>query len=189
MQQIVEKTRINKAKLLLTLEGDMNREDPGHACEDWKFVIESHEKACETIDNLVILEDSVPKETKTALVYIAGYATRKDSYSDYEETAFYYEKCGQYTEALDRGGLKKPSDRACQWTIFCFIVFNVVKDSVCRNSFTKIALMISEMFSFEMEEKNARVLSNIFLKNYCTGTTPRSTKAPALKRVKLAESN
>lgn len=193
VQQIVEKTNINKAKLLLTLKTDsINNEDAGHACSDCKFTLESDEKACETVDNLEVLENSVSSETKSVLVYIAGYVTRKDPELDelslLGETTFYYAKFGQYASALDRGGLKIPSDRACQWTIFGFIVFNIVEDSVCRNSFTKILVTISDMFNFEMKERHARSLTNIFLKNHCYAATPRSSKEPALKKLKLSES-
>jgi hypothetical protein len=36
-----------------------------------------------------------------------------------------------------------------------------------------------------MEERHARILSNIFIKNYCSS----STKEPALKRLKLSETS
>jgi hypothetical protein len=196
VQQIVEKSNINRAKLLLALNTDtaaMDVEDPGHACSDCGFAIESNEKACEAVDNLEELEASISVETKSVLIYIAGYVTRKDpeldEVSQLGQTTFYFEKFGQYTNSLDRGGLNIPSDRSCQWTIFSFILFNVVKDSVCRKSFSKIALTLSDTFEFEMEERHARILSNIFIKNYCSSSTPRSTKEPALKRLKLSETS
>ncbi|GFO34949.1 group XV phospholipase a2 [Plakobranchus ocellatus] len=164
-------------------------DEPGHACSNCGFAIESDEKACEAVDSLEILKSSVPSETKSVLVYIAGYVIRKDTESDeLGQTSFYFEKYRQYTNSLDRDGLKTPADRACQWTIFCFIVFNIVKDLVCRKSFSNIAMTLSEMFEFQMTEKHARSLSNIFLKNHCYAATPRSTKEPALKRLKLSES-
>ncbi|GFO33315.1 transposable element p transposase [Plakobranchus ocellatus] len=79
VQQIVEKTNINKAKLLLNLKTDIMYDEPGHACSNCDFAIESDEKACEAVDSLEILESSVPTETKSVLVYIAGYVTRKDT--------------------------------------------------------------------------------------------------------------
>lgn len=143
------------------------------------------------MDNLETLEDSVPFETKSALVYIAGYVTRKDPESDEAtllgQTTFYHHKYGEYTNSLDRGGLKVPSDRACQWSIMCFVLFNVVKDSVCRRSFIRLAMTVNDMFQFDMEVRHARILANIFLKNLCLVETPRSTKEPALKRLKLSE--
>lgn len=191
VQQITEKTRINRAKLLLSLRSEITVEDAGHACSDCDFTLESDERACETVDSLEELETSVPAETVAVLVYIAGYVTRKDPEADeetlLEQTSFYYDRFGQYTDALDRGGLKVPSDSACQWTIFCFIVFNVVKEAVCRKSFSRIAMSVSDLFEFGMEERHARILSNILLKNHCAASTPRSTKEPALKRLKLSE--
>ena len=130
----------------------------------------------------------MPKECKQALVYIAGYVTRRDTDKE-GETHFYHEEFGQYTDTLDRGGLNVPSDKACQWSIYCYIVYNVVKDCVCRTSFMRIAMALSEMFKFGMEERHARILANIFIKNYVCAATPRSSKEPALKRLKLSESS
>lgn len=192
VQQIVEKTRIERARLLLSLKEDLGGEAAGHSCGDCEFRLESSERACETVDNLEELELSLPQETKEVLVYIAGYVTRNDAEEDEKallgHTSFYFEKFGAYTNSLDRGGLKVPSDRACQWTMFSFIVFEVVKDSVCRTSFTKIALGLSDMFDFQMDNRHARILSNILIKNYCVAATPRSSKEPVLKRLKLSDS-
>ena len=62
-----------------------------------------------------------------SLVHIAGYVTRKDIMSEdelFETTSFYASKFGQYTDMLDRGNLKVPSDdRATQWTLFSYVMF------------------------------------------------------------------
>lgn len=186
----MEKTRINRAKLLLNLKQDIEGEDAGHSCCDCNFTLESDEKACEAVDYLEELESSLPLETKQVLVYIAGYVTYKNQVSENEllhQTNFYHQKYGQYTDSLDRGGLNIPSDRACQWTFFAHIVFNTVRDSACRKSFTSFAMTLSHMFKFEVEARHARILSNIFFKNYCRAATIRSTKEPALKRLNLSE--
>lgn len=193
VQQIVEKCNIHRSRLLLSLDADLTQtqlEEPGHSCSDCSFELESDEKASETFDNLEELESSVSSETKSVLVYVAGYVTRKDKELDemslLEQTTFYYQKYGDYTNSLDRGGLNIPSDRACQWTILSFILFNVVKDSVCRKSFCKLTMALSDNFDFEMEERHGRIISNIFLKNFCYSSTPRSSKEPALKVLKLS---
>ncbi|KAL8614662.1 hypothetical protein ACOMHN_051114 [Nucella lapillus] len=99
VQQIVKKSNINRDKLLLALKADtaaMDVEDQGHACSDCGFAIESNEKACEAVDNLEELEASIFVETKSVLIYIAGYVTRKDpeldEVSQLEQTTFYFEK-------------------------------------------------------------------------------------------------
>ena len=187
VQQVVEKTNINRSKLLLSLKADIESEEPGHSCSDCAFELKDHEQGCEAVDNLQELEGSLPEETKATLLYIAGYVTFKHpEREDIGQTSFYFEKYGGYLESLDRGGLTVSSDRACQWTFFSYIVFNLVKDCVCRASFMKIALTLSDMFEFMMEERHSRILANIFLKNYVRGATPRSTKEPSLKRLKLS---
>ena len=190
VQQVVEKSNINKAELLVKLKADMDDEEPGHSCADCGFMIECDEEACETADALEQLEESLPDETKAVLVYIAGYITRKDPEVDEVSllglTSFYFQKFGGYTDSLDRGGLNVPSDRACQWTIFCFILFNVVKEKVCRQSFSRMAMTLSDIYELKMEKRHARIVSNILLNNYCRSTTPSSTIESALKRLKLS---
>ena len=64
------------------------------------------------------------------------YITRNDSGTSEEkllnETTFYHQKHGQYLDAMNRGGLNIPTDNTSQWSIFCFVLFNAVKEKVCR---------------------------------------------------------
>ena len=187
--------RCAPAKLLLLLDAEKEYEDKseGHSCQACNFVIESHMQGCETLDSIEQLEASVSVETLKALVYIAGYITRHDPElnedSSLDVTMFYYERFGGYFKDLDFGGLKVPTDNACQWTIYVYILFSVVKDSVCRTSLCNLAISISDTFKFHMEMRHARILSNILLKNHCFQETPRSSKEPALKRLKLSDSD
>ena len=125
------------------------------------------------------------------LFYISGYVTRHDDIDENEllqtTTMFYYEKYGQFTKDLDRGGLKIPTDKTCQWVNFCFLLFNAVRDRICRRSLSCIFLKISKLYSFDMTRKNAEVLSNIFISNYCRTCTPRSGKEPSQKILKLKD--
>ena len=195
VQQIVEKCNIDRARLLLLLKADEDYEamSEGHSCGACQFEIESHERACETVDNIAQLEASVSEETIKALVYIAGYVTRDDPELDDDSslcvTTYYYERFGGYFKELDKGGLNIPTDTACQWTIFTYILFSVVKDSVCRTSLCKLALALSDTFKFHMELRHARILSNVLLNNHCLASTPRSSKEPALKRIKMSDSD
>ena len=129
-------------------------------------------------------------EMKMALVYVAGYVTRNDvEYSEeemLEVTNFYAARYGMYISELDRGNLKIPEDKACQWTFLSFIMFSVLKQRVCRTSLVKVLLEISDFFDFDMKEKHARVLSNIFLNNLCKALTPRDNKEANQKVLKLS---
>ena len=141
--------------------------------------------------HLTKLENSITIDTKSSLVHIAGYDTRKDPQpSDVEMldvTTFYATKYGTFTNHLDRGQLNIPHDRACQWTSFCFVVFNSVKEKVCRNSMSKLCAVVSEHYDFKMTPAYARIISNIFIKNYCRERTPRTFKESKLKVLKLSE--
>ena len=125
-----------------------------------------------------------------ALVYIAGYVTRKDEEYSEEEildvTCFYASRYGTYLSGLDRGFLKIPDDKTCQWTFLSFIMFMSIKDKVCRNSLSRILLDISEFFELDKKLHHARILANIFLKNLCRASTPRDSKESSLKVLKLS---
>ena len=104
-----------------------------------------------------------------SLVHIAGYVTRKDSAATESDlldtTTFYFQKYGSYTKLLDRGGLKVPTDDACQCAFFCYIMFNAVKDSICRTSLCNVFMLVSEMNDFGMRKEHGRILANIFMTN------------------------
>ena len=191
VQSTIEKTNIHKSSLLLKLgynTEELNVDD-GHDCSSCGFLLD--EEGAEAFDNLEELEKSIPLECKMALVYIAGYVTRKDAEMTEDElldqTSFYYEKFGDYLNSLDRGCLNIPSDRSCQWVFFCFIMFNVVKEKVCRKSLCNMFMSIGEFHSFEMEKRHGIILSNIFLNNYCASINPRSSKESSLKVIKLSK--
>ena len=71
----------------------------------------------------------------------------------------------------ERGGLNIPTGNTCQWSIFCFILFNTVKEKVCRKSFCNLCMMVSEYYDFEIEKRHEVTLSNILLKNLAKVTS------------------
>ena len=112
---------------------------------------------------------------KMSVVQIAEYVTRNDGNADESEllgnTTFYFTKYGQFIQFLDHGRLKVPTDVACQWTFFCFVIFQAVKNNVCRKSLSYIFSLVNEFYSFRMHERHCIVLSNIFLnKLFCKAT-------------------
>ena len=191
VQQVMEKLAINKTKLLLKLNSDVLNMDvnPGHACENCEYRLD--ETTTQTFDNLPALEDKICRETKMSLVHIAGYVTRRDGELSEEEllnvTMFYFKEFGDYTKKLDRGGLNVPTDNICQWTFFCYMIFNSVKNQVCRKSLSKIFMLISTTYEFHVQQRHANILSNIFFKNYCVESTPRSSKEAKQKVIKLSD--
>ena len=138
VQQVIEKLNIQKTKLLLQTTSSIDNlpEETGHQCSQCDYNLD--EEGSEIFDNIANLENSITIDTKMALVYIAGYVTRKDSELTESElldvTTFYFGKYGEYTDNLDRGGLNIPNDSACQWTFFSYSLFVGVKDKVCRSS-------------------------------------------------------
>ena len=190
----LEKLDIMKAKLLLKLNADDVLKldtDAGHSCAKCGYKMD--EEICEVFDHLPEFEEKISRDNKMSLVHIAGYVTRHDSEPTEEDllntTTFYHQKYGDYTDTLDRGWLNIPTDNACQWTFFAYLMFNAVKNHVCRKSLSAIFMEVSKSFGFDMTTVHARVLSNILFNNHCKLMNPRSTKETKLKVLKLSEDN
>ena len=109
MKQVLEKLSINKAKLLLKLNVDLDSlsASPGHKCDRCNFVLTSEQR--DVVNLLERHEKNIEDETMMSLVYIAGYVSRKSVINEnelFETTTFYYQKHGSFQDDIDRGGLK-----------------------------------------------------------------------------------
>ena len=121
----------------------------GHFCEKCYYSLS--EEQCKVFDSLPQLEETVPHDVKSTLVYIAGYVTRKDE-SNANDTFNYVEQFGRYTLGLNRGDLNILSDNICEWVCFCYIIFYSIVKDVCCNSLCGIFLDIAERFMLEVEK-------------------------------------
>ena len=188
VQQVSEKLIIDHTKLVLRLGSDFSDipSQAGHNCNLCNRPLSSKES--EVFDSLSNLEDKLSMDTKMGLVYVAGYIVRNCDEETDCDTYEYFEKYGQYLQDLSRGGLSLPSDNVCQWTFLCYILFvslDLEKYSVCRTSLMRYFQDISVHHSLNFV-KYSRSLANIFLNNYAKLNTPRSSKEPALKVLKLS---
>ena len=78
VKQILEKLSIQKTKLLLQLDVDVDliNTESGHSCESCNYLM--NDNAIDIFDNLPELEKSLSVDVKSTLVYISGYILRKD---------------------------------------------------------------------------------------------------------------
>lgn len=187
VQQICEKLSICNAKLALRHSIDVSSLEvpPGHACDMCSYRMMSSE--LNVFEKLPVLEkDLVSFDEMQAVVYIAGYISRKDEKCD-DDTFLYYEKFGSYTQNLSRGKLNIPNDDKCQWCVFCYILFLVttIQSNVCQKSLSGIFLYVSDFYHFNMKASHCNVLANILLSKLCKAVTPTSHKEPAQKLLKL----
>ena len=60
----------------------------------------------------------------------------------------------------------------CQWSIFCYNLFNVVKNDLCRKSKCNLCMQILEHPDFSMDTREDNILCNIFFKKICLETPP-----------------
>ena len=184
VQQVLEKLSIHKTKLLLNLKVDVAsfNVESGHSCEKCKFLMD--ENAIDVFDNLEALEKSLPVEVKETLVYISGYLIHKDP--PLEGTFEYFTKFGNFTNEMNRGKLAMPNDSVCQFVFFAYILFHEIMNSVCRKSLCNALMVISDIYSLNIEKKHGFTLANILLNNYCHLFTPRSSKEGKQKLLKLS---
>ena len=159
VRSVIEKHRIQVTKLVLELELKPCDSSPDHECPSCTFWMS--ESQLQTFHCLEDLEPSVHKTTMMTLVYISGYVCR---HVDDEEidTYKYYEQHGEYLVELNRGKLRIPNDRICQWTFFSYILFYVVSSEVCWKSLKKLLYHVSEFYSLGVTEAQASILTNIF---------------------------
>ena len=97
-----------------------------------------NEEECEHFDELAVLEMTLEATTLSSIVHIAGFACRKMCGENLEDTRYYYEKYGDFTKDLSRGGLTIPGDKFCQWTAFSYIMFDWIKEKLCRKSLSRV---------------------------------------------------
>ena len=79
VQQVFEKVNISKTRLILSLDQNSNlfqTNDAGHQCDKCSYWLS--EEICNLVDDLPTLEGKLSAETKSVLLYIAGYVIRKD---------------------------------------------------------------------------------------------------------------
>ncbi|GFO14770.1 group XV phospholipase a2 [Plakobranchus ocellatus] len=173
-----------KTKLALRMDLDVSDlfTESGHVCE--KCVVHWTHEMCEMVEELPNMEHSVKDDVKYSLVYIAGYVIRKDK-EEVEDSCSYFEKFGAFTLSLSRGGLFQAGDSVCQWTIFCYMMFQSVWEKVCRNSLNEIFIEISQNYGFKMDKHHCFALSNILFNNLCNITNLPSDKEPKQKVLKL----
>ena len=117
---------------------------------------------CTILDNLPELESSLSVDTIMALVYIAGYVVRNDD-DAVDDTHFYFEKYGSFTNEMNRGGLTIPGDSACQLVIYSYVMFHQVVDYSSRTYLCNVLMVVSELYKFNMNRSHAFILSNIYI--------------------------
>ena len=181
VQSIVEKIRIQRAKLCVQLGVDIEG-SAAHECGNCKRKLSEIET--EVFDALPELEDKLNEDTMLSIIYIAGCIEKK-ARGEESDTKEYFKRYSSYFDALNRGQLCEPGDNVTQWTIFCFILFKQLSEDFFRTFVVKQFKDVAEKYCFTITKPQCRVLANILLNNYSVLKTPASTKAACLKELKF----
>ena len=67
-----------------------------------------------------------------------------------------------------------------------YVFIPSLSQSVCKKSLCNALLLISDFYALNVKQKHAVTFSNILLKHCCVLFTPRSTKVPKQKILKLS---
>ena len=113
VQKVLQKVAIHKTKLCLDLSVSFDEQSlsSDHSCEKCSYFV-NREVPVDVFHNLPELKQSLTKEVKMALVYIAGYVAKKTPTED--DMHVYVDKYGAYLKELNRGVLTFPGDSVCQ---------------------------------------------------------------------------
>ena len=124
-QSVIEKIRIQRAKLSTQLKLDISNDSAGdeHECELCKRLLTDEE--CKIFDNLEALEESVGSDVVAAVLYIAGYLQKQAGQIRDNDTMYYYDKFGKYLDQLNKGALVLPQDHLVAYsgafTALCYL--------------------------------------------------------------------
>ena len=187
-QQVLEKVNISKTRLLLKLRNtsadDLSQMETGHCCAKCDFVLD--ERMCEIMDCLPEMQPSISVDSMMGLVYIAGYIVGKGEIgNDADDSHFYYNKYGSFTDNLNRGGLHLPGDTVCQWVVYDYIMFSEVVNLCCRKSLCRILSNLSDLYDLLIKDIYLPILANILFNNYCSLCSPKATQEPRQIILKL----
>ena len=180
VQQILEKVVIRNTKLLLQIGNEID----SLSCNSYSkcgFLL--NESICEIIKNLPDLQKSLTKTVLMSLIYIAGYVEKKDDNCD---SYVYATEYGNYLHELSREELNVPGDTIDQFAIYGYIFFYQVSEITCCKSFTRILMIVSDIYRLDVNRNHGFILSNVLFNNHCKLYSPRSKKEPPQKLFKIA---
>ena len=151
VRDIVQKTNIEKTQLALDLYiVSLDTSDVEHSCSACDRMLSGEEcdlfEALSHPDNLSELEKVLDESSKTGLVHISGYVQKKHNVESEHDTFEYFDKYGNYTDHLDRGGLTKPNDSTVQWVFMAYYFFVSLesKYECCRKSLGRYLIDLAD---------------------------------------------
>ena len=151
VRDIVQKTNIEKTQLALDLDiVSLDTSDVEHSCSACDRMLSGEEcdlfEALSDPDNLSELEKVLDESTKTGLVHISGYVQKKHNVESEHDTFEYFDKYGNYTDHLNRGGLTKPNDSTVQWVFMAYYFFVSLENKFecCRKSLGRYLIDLAD---------------------------------------------
>ena len=141
------------------------------------------EKTPNIVDKLLDLEKNDPEDVLLSLMHVTGNVVKND---ETIADSFYVSQFGRYLQKTNRGGLKLPGDSICQWVIYSYVTFLQSASVTCRSPFSNLAIIISDMYNFNVGRYRAIIVASNFFNNFCKFYSPRSSQELNQKLLKLS---
>jgi hypothetical protein len=182
---VIEKNRINRAKLLLertdslTLLTGSAEEHSCNVCESFDAGV---------LDECCSLVEGLYDDTKEALIYVAGYLAFQHGNVD-DSTDEYAAHC-EFFRQMNRGGLTVPCDSIVHLVYNTYVIFlYVFREQVpCPHLVLNCNLAVATLLSLPFDRTFAmcKTLCNIFVNNYSSLVRGSSGKESVIKLAKFS---
>lgn len=181
---------VDRARLMLeSLKDDqVSYDSAGHHCSDCQRDLTDFELLI--IDDLSGALDSLTHEEKLSLYHISGYITFKD---DLQGGTLCSEAMPDpakaYTDALDRGGLRAPTESLQTMVAYCYLFMKLSSTNSCRKRLTKIFSQLPGMLHINLDVKTPTVrrIINILMKRFALLKTQQHADKSDSKRRKVTK--
>ncbi|GFO22450.1 group XV phospholipase a2 [Plakobranchus ocellatus] len=131
VQDVFSTHSIDKAKILVKYCDDIKKAPVSHDCEYCKAPLSDEEVYL--IDEIPNMMESISKDEKLSLFYIAGYVASKSEEMCGEANDWHVE-IKSFLETLNRGGLKYPKKALFILCLAAYLFF-IHTQRLCRNRF------------------------------------------------------
>lgn len=181
---------IDKAQLMLETQSDnIDFTFSAHVCHLCQKPLTDAELLL--LDELTDLIQTIPCDEKMSLFYIGGYICQKHDNPDLQGESSSFPDLNVYTNTLDKGGLKFPSQTLYQLLSLIFAFLKQNKETSCRKRLIKVFSDFPSIFHLDIDVSSAMLsrIVNIILKRICLLHENENTQAKKRKIAKLSSTN
>lgn len=187
-QDVAHTDAIDRTKLMLQNEPEIDYAKSYHNCELCQKPLTDSEIS--VIDDISLKEESLSADEKMALLYIGGYVASRDITLQ-GHPSYLPDGLRLFTDNLDRGGLKYPSDNFFNLLVNIFVFFKSSKEASCRKRLINVFKDFPSLLHIDVQVSTislSRVV-NILMKRFCIDHQQKSSSEQQRRKIaKLSSS-